>query len=132
MSLNSALQAGVSGLSANSTALSTISNNIANVNTVGFKQGDTEFESLVTSSGGDPSLASGGVMATTSQLIGQQGAPLTEANSPLDLAISGQGFFVTTTQATNLTPTDPRLFTRAGAFSVNNQGYLVNAAGLVL
>jgi flagellar hook protein FlgE len=132
MSLNSALQAGVSGLTANSTALSTISNNIANVNTVGFKQGDTQFESLVTATGGDASLASGGVAATTSQLISQQGPPQTETSSPLDLAISGQGFFVTTTKATNLTATDPRLFTRAGAFGVNSQGYLVNSAGLVL
>jgi flagellar hook protein FlgE len=131
MSLNSAMEAGVSGLGANSAALSTISNNIANVNTVGFKQGETEFESLVTSTAGDPSETSGGVMATSRLLVDQQGQ-LTQSSSPLDLAISGQGFFVTTSQATNVTPTDPRSFTRAGSFSVNNQGYLVNSAGLVL
>ncbi len=70
-------------------------------------------------------------MASTQQLIDQQGQ-LTQTSSPLDLAISGQGFFVTTSQATNITPTDPRSFTRAGSFTVNNQGYLVNSAGLVL
>ncbi|HEY1752188.1 MAG TPA: flagellar hook protein FlgE [Caulobacteraceae bacterium] len=131
MSLNSAMQAGVAGLVANSTALSTISNNIANVNTVGYKQSETDFESLVTSAGEDSSMNAGGVMASNLQLVGQQGQ-LTQTNSPLDLAISGQGFFVTTSQATNLTPTDPRSFTRAGSFTVNSQGYLVNSAGLVL
>jgi flagellar hook protein FlgE len=131
MSLNSAMQSGVSGLVANSVALSTISNNIANVNTVGFKQSATDFESLVTNAGVDSTLNAGGVMATNQQLVDQQGQ-LTQTNSPLDLAISGQGFFVTTNQATNVTPTDPRSFTRAGSFTVNSQGYLVNSAGLVL
>lgn len=131
MSLNSAMQAGVAGLVANSTALSTISNNIANVNTVGYKQSSTDFQSLVTSAGDSSSLNAGGVMASTQQFVGQQGQ-LTQTNSPLDLAISGQGFFVTTSQATNLTPTDPRSFTRAGSFTVNSGGYLVNSAGLVL
>ena len=131
MSLNSAMQAGVSGLVANSAALATISNNIANVNTVGYKQGETDFESLITSTDGDSSENSGGVIATTRNLIDQQGQ-LTQTDSPLDLAISGQGFFVTTNQATNVTATDPRLFTRAGSFTVNSQGYLVNSAGLVL
>jgi flagellar hook protein FlgE len=131
MSLNSAMQTGVSGLGANSAALSTVSNNIANVNTVGYKQSETEFETLVTGTGIDAAGNSGGVLALNRQLVDQQGQ-LTQTSSPLDLAISGQGFFVTTTQATNVTPTDPRLFTRAGSFTVNNQGYLVNSAGLVL
>jgi len=130
MSLTSAMQSGVAGLVANSVALQTISNNIANVNTVGYKQGATDFESLVTDSG-DGTGNAGGVMATTQQLIEQQGQ-LTQTSSPLDLAISGNGFFVTTSQATNVTPTDPRSFTRAGSFTVNSQGYLVNSAGLVL
>jgi flagellar hook protein FlgE len=131
MSLNSALQAGVSGLVANSAALSTISNNIANVNTVGFKQSETDFESLVTDVT-DSSLSSGGgVQTVTQQLITQQGQPI-QTSSPTDLSISGNGFFVTTSQATNVNPTDPRSFTRAGSFTVNSQGYLVNSAGLVL
>lgn len=131
MSLNSAMQAGVAGLVANSTALSTISNNIANVNTVGFKQSATAFESLVTGSGSDASLNAGGVMATTQQFVNEQGQ-LTQTSSPLDLAISGQGFFVTTNQATNVGPTSPALFTRAGSFQPNSQGYLQNSAGLIL
>ncbi len=131
MSLNSAMQAGVAGLVANSTALSTISNNIANVNTVGFKQSQTNFESLVTGTGTDASLEGGGVMASNQQLVNQQGQ-LTQTNSPLDLAISGQGFFVTTSQAASVSPTSPALFTRAGSFQPNSQGYLQNSAGLIL
>ena len=131
MSLNSAMSTGVSGLGANSAALATVSNNIANVNTVGYKQSETDFETLVTGTGVDAAGNSGGVLAVNRQLVDQQGQ-LTQTSSPLDLAISGQGFFVTTSQATNVTPTDPRLFTRAGSFTVNNQGYLVNSAGLVL
>ena len=131
MSLNSALQAGVSGLVANSSALSTISNNISNVNTVGFKQSETDFESLVTDVS-DSSLSSGGgVQTVTQQLVNQQGQPI-QTSSPTDLSISGEGFFVTTSQATNVNPTDPRSFTRAGSFTVDSQGYLVNSAGLVL
>jgi flagellar hook protein FlgE len=130
MSLNSAMQAGVSGLVANSNALSTIASNIANVNTVGYKQSGTDFESLVTSAS-DSSDSSGGVLASTRQLVNQQGQ-LIQSSSPLDLAISGQGFFVTTTSASTVSPTQPALFTRAGSFQVNNQGFLVNSAGLVL
>ncbi|HUO12687.1 MAG TPA: flagellar hook-basal body complex protein, partial [Caulobacteraceae bacterium] len=129
MSLNSAMEAGVAGLSANSAALSTISNNIANVNTIGYKQGDTEFESLVTDGGSADS--SGGVMASVQNLVTQQGQAV-QTSSPTDLSIEGQGFFVTTSQATNVSSTDPRSFTRAGSFTVNSQGYLVNSAGLVL
>jgi len=131
MSLNSAMQTGVSGLVANAAALSTISNNIANVDTVGYKQSETNFEDLVTGTGPQAAANSGGVIAVNQQLIDQQGQ-MTQTSSPLDLAISGQGFFVTTSQASNVTPTDPRLFTRAGSFTVNDQGYLVNSAGLVL
>jgi len=131
MSINDAMQSGVSGLVANSAALSTIANNIANVNTVGYKQSESEFESLVTSEGGSNDSSSGGVAATTVNLIDQQGSSI-QTSSPLDLAIQGQGFFVTTNQGTNVGATSPALFTRAGSFQVNSQGYLVNSAGLVL
>ena len=131
MSLNSAMQSGVAGLVANSAALSTISNNIANVNTVGFKQSETDFESLVTSAASDSPQAAGGVIASSQQLVNQQGQ-LTQTSSPLDLSISGQGFFVTTNQPTNVSTTTPALFTRAGSFQPNDQGFLQNSAGLIL
>jgi flagellar hook protein FlgE len=131
MSLTSAMQSGVAGLLANSTALSTISNNIANVNTVGYKQSDTNFESLVTSNNGNVSDTAGGVAAATQQLVSQQGQ-FTQTDSPTDLAISGQGFFVTSTSAASISSTNAALFTRAGSFLPNSAGFLENSAGLVL
>jgi flagellar hook protein FlgE len=131
MSINSAMLAGVSGLTANSTALSTISDNIANVNTVGYKRHQTDFESLITSQDQGTAFGSGGVLAVSRQLVSQQGL-LTQTSSPLDLSISGQGFFVGTDHATNVTAADTRSFTRAGSFTVDNQGFLKNSAGLYL
>ena len=132
MSLNSAMLAGVSGLAANSAALAAISQNIANVNTVGYKRSQGEFQTLVNSqtrAGG--SYSAGGVMANTRAFVSQEGQ-LQRTTSSTDLAVSGQGFFVTTTQAENVGATDTRLFTRAGAFRVDNLGYLKNSAGLYL
>lgn len=129
MSLNSAMLAGVTGLTANAAALSTTSNNIANVNTIGFKQTQTEFSDLVTASSYNDN--SGGVQALATSYVTQQGL-LQSTTSPTDLAISGQGFFVTTQGTSNLTTTSPRLFTRAGSFTVDSQGYLKNPAGLYL
>ncbi|MFA4940528.1 flagellar hook protein FlgE [Brevundimonas sp.] len=132
MSLNSAMLAGVSGLAANSAALAAISQNIANVNTVGYKRTASEFQTLVnsqSSSGG--SYSAGGVTTNTRSFVSQEGQ-LQRTTSSTDLAVSGQGFFVTTTQAENVGSTDTRLFTRAGAFTVDKQGYLKNSAGLYL
>jgi flagellar hook protein FlgE len=130
MSINSAMLAGVTGLTANASALAATSDNIANVNTVGYKRNQSEFSNLVTASSSQD-YSAGGVQALTTQYVTQQGL-LQSTTSPTDLAISGQGFFVTTTQATGLTATSPRLFTRAGSFTVDDAGFLKNAAGLYL
>ena len=127
MSINSALYTGVSGLIANSSALAAISDNIANSNTVGYKSEDTSFGDIVTNNSLIGDYDSGGVLATTQQLVTQQGA-LTQTSSNTDLAIQGQGFFVTTPSAT-ATVTTPRSFTRAGSFTVDSNGDLQNAAG---
>ncbi|WP_404415670.1 flagellar hook protein FlgE [Brevundimonas vesicularis] len=132
MSLNSAMQAGVSGLAANSAALAAISQNIANVNTIGYKRTASEFQTLVNSqSAVGGSYSAGGVTTNSRAFISQEGQ-LQRTTSSTDLAVSGQGFFVTTTQAENVGATDTRLFTRAGAFTVDKQGYLKNSAGLYL
>ena len=130
MSINSAMLAGVTGLTANASALAATSDNIANVNTVGYKRNQSEFSNLVTASSSQD-YSAGGVQALTTQYVTQQGL-LQSTTSPTDLAISGQGFFVTTQQATGLTATSPRLFTRAGSFTVDSAGFLKNAAGLYL
>jgi flagellar hook protein FlgE len=131
MSINSAMQAGVSGLVANSAALAAISDNIANVNTVGYKRNQVDFESVVTAQTVPGHYSAGGVQAVNQALVSQQGT-VQSASSPTDMAINGDGFFVVTQKAAGLTSSDPRLFTRAGAFTVDSQGYLVNDGGYYL
>lgn len=131
MSINSALLAGVSGLSANSAALAAISQNIANVNTIGYKRTSAEFQTMVNAQSRGTGYSAGGVLATARNYI-SQGGQLQRTNSSTDLGIDGQGFFVVTEKAENLEITDPRLFTRAGAFRVDDLGYLKNTAGLYL
>ncbi|MFN3537108.1 MAG: flagellar hook-basal body complex protein, partial [Brevundimonas sp.] len=131
MSINSALLAGVSGLAANSAALSAISQNIANVNTIGYKRTQGEFQTMVNNQSQGAGYSAGGVMASTRNFISQSGQ-LQRTSSSTDLGISGSGFFVVAERSENLTPADARLFTRAGAFRVDEMGYLKNTAGLYL
>jgi flagellar hook protein FlgE len=123
--------AGVSGLVSNSSALAAISDNIANVNTVGYKRSQSDFMSLVNSQGRNATYSAGGVTAVTRQFVLQQGLPQ-RTSSSTDLAISGQGFFVVTEKPEGLDATDARSFTRAGSFQKDELGYLRNDAGLYL
>src|SRR5450432_3972120 len=100
MSINSALLAGVSGLVANSSALAAISDNIANVNTVAYKRNQVDFASVVTAQSAGR-YSAGGVAGVTHQFVSQQGL-VQSASSPTDLAISGNGFFITTTKPTGV------------------------------
>ncbi len=131
MSINSALLAGVSGLTANSAALAAISQNIANVNTVGYKRTAVEFSTVVNAQNQGAGYSAGGVLGSTRNYISQAGQ-LQRTTSSTDLGIAGQGFFVATEKAEGLDAGDARLFTRAGAFRVDEFGYLKNTAGLYL
>ncbi|HEY3696969.1 flagellar hook protein FlgE [Phenylobacterium sp.] len=131
MSINSAMLAGVSGLVANSSALAAISDNIANVNTVGYKRNQVSFANVVTSQALTGRYSAGGVQGVARQYVGQQGL-IQSATSSTDLAISGDGFFVVGGKGAGLTAADSRMFTRAGSFSVDADGYMKNAAGLYL
>ena len=126
MSIYGALFSGVSGLTANASALGIISDNIANLNTTGYKDTKARFSTLVTSPAGDHSYAPGGVQINPSQNIDKQGL-LQASNSPTDLAITGKGFFVTSSSTT--AGQGETRFTRAGAFRTNDQGFLQNSAG---
>ena len=130
MSISSAMLAGVTGLVSNSSALAAISDNIANANTVGYKKVGVDFASLV-NTGSATAYAAGGVSTETRNFVTQQGTLQSSANVT-DLAISGQGFFVTTNKSVGVTNGDPRYFTRAGSFAVDQNGYLKNSAGLYL
>ena len=129
MSLSGAMLSGVSGLNAQSQALGMISDNISNVNTVGYKTASAAFSTLVTQQTGN-SYAPGGVRSAPVYGIDAQGLLQSSSNST-DLAISGQGFFVLTDSSTP-SATDQRLYTRAGQFTADSNGYLKNPAGFYL
>ncbi len=129
MSLYGALFSGVSGLKAQSQALGMISDNISNVNTIGYKKVNASFSTLVTRQTAG-NYAPGGVRSAPIYDIDRQGL-LQASASDTDLAISGQGFFVVTEQ-TNPLATDARSYTRAGQFKADSEGYLVTPSGQYL
>lgn len=130
MSLFGSLFTGVSALAAQSQSVAIISNNIANVNTTGFKRSEASFSSLVTSSSAAGAFTSGTVTTERIQFVDEQG-PLQQTVSSTDAAITGDGFFVVR-ESSDLTDDVPFLFTRAGQFSENAQGILENAQGFTL
>lgn len=131
MSIYTALRAGVSGLTANSSALAVISDNIANVNTVGYKRGGVDFSALVNAQNSNTTYNAGGVLPLTRQQISLQGS-LEQSRSTTDLAISGEGFFIVSPNSQQLSNGGGVLFTRAGSFTIDADGYMVNAQGLFL
>jgi flagellar hook protein FlgE len=131
MSLYGAMMIGVSGLSANSRALSVSSSNIANVNTVGYKASGNAFSTLLASAVGSGDVSSAGVVANQSQYITQQGG-ITATGSATDLAISGNGFFVVSPSLAASGGSQSLLYTRAGNFTPDSSGNLKNAAGFYL
>lgn len=126
MSIYGAMFSGVSGLNAQSQALAMISDNISNVNTVGYKTSKAYFSTLVTGQTQN-NYAPGGVRSTPLYAVDRQGLVQTSANQT-DLAISGQGFFVVTAQP-NPTSSDVRYYTRAGSFQPDASGYLRTPTG---
>ncbi len=127
MSIFGAMQSGISGLAAQSTAMGAISDNIVNVNTVGYKNNNTAFQTLVTKQVTSSRYSSGGVQPVSKQGINVQGL-LSSTSSSTDVAISGDGFFVVN-QAANPGEGDLWAYTRAGSFDIDNNGYLVNTGG---
>ncbi len=129
MSLYGALLTGVSGLEANSRALSITSSNIANVNTVGYKTSSANFSTYLASTGRSDAVNPSSVQVNASQHITQQGL-LTSTGAATDLAVSGDGFFVVTDNLVN--PSLGTFYTRAGSFTPDAAGLLRNAAGFYL
>ena len=124
MSLYGVMRTGVSGMSAQSNKLSTVSDNIANVNTTGYKRASTEFSSLILKSGSG-NYDSGAVETTVRYAISDAGN-YQFTTSATDLAVQGNGFFVVQD------PNGNNFLTRAGAFVPDSTGNLVNAAGFQL
>ena len=126
MSIYGAMFSGVSGLNAQSQSLAVISDNISNVNTIGYKTAKAAFSTLVTGQTIN-NYAAGGVRSTPLYDVDRQGLIQASA-SETDLAIAGQGFFVVTRDALP-SASDIRYFTRAGQFTPDADGYLRTASG---
>jgi flagellar hook protein FlgE len=116
-------QQGLSGLNAASKSLETIGNNVANANTVGFKQSETQFADVYASSltgAGGSNIGIGVKVAQVSQQFTQ--GNITSSNNPLDIAINGGGFFRMSNGGTVT-------YSRNGQFQLDKNGYIVNANG---
>ncbi len=130
MSLYAAFYASLSGLSANAATLGVIGNNLANLNTIGYKGSAGTFQDLFNASlgalgtqgNGNPiQIGLGTRLGGISQNFGQ--GSFQSTSNATDMAVSGQGFFTLTTKAGG------RAYTRAGNFTVDNQGTLVDPNG---
>ncbi|MFN4154016.1 MAG: flagellar hook protein FlgE [Paracoccaceae bacterium] len=135
MTISSSLNAGVAGLNANATRLATISDNIANSSTFGYKRATAEFESMVINGAqGASKYSSGGVRASSYRLIDEQGSIVGTANA-LDLAVSGRGM-LPVMPAVQMTEggadAQSMLMTTTGSFSMDANGVLRTKSGLVL
>ena len=134
-----ALRTAATGMAAQQLNVEVISNNIANMNTVGFKRQSAVFEDLLYQTLEQPGAQSSdqgnivpsgvqigaGVKAGSVYRITGQGS-LTNTGNALDLAIDGQGYFQV------LMPDGTTAYTRAGNFSANNQGQIVTADGYLV
>jgi flagellar hook protein FlgE len=126
MSLYGIMRTSTSGMSAQAGRLATVADNIANVNTNGYKRASTEFSSLLIESCPTASgYTSGSVLTEVRHAISEQGS-LQNTTSATDLAVRGEGFFVVTDSA------GLPYLTRAGSFVKNEDGVLVNAGGFKL
>jgi flagellar basal-body rod protein FlgG len=130
-----ALHTSATGMAAQESNVSTISNNIANVNTTGFKKARTEFDDLLyetvqeagAKSSGNSEYNVGvqvgsGAKVSATRKVHTQGSPQM-TNNPYDLMVNGEGFFGV------LSPTGDLKFTRDGSFNVDAQGNMVSRAG---
>jgi flagellar hook protein FlgE len=119
-------QQGLSGLNVAAKNLDVIGNNVSNANTVGFKQSQAQFADVYTAAQGGsstPSVGIGTKIATVAQQFGQGNVSIT--SNPLDIAISGQGFF-------QMENKGEIIYSRNGQFQLNKDGFIVNSQGHML
>jgi len=128
MGISSSLFSGISGLATQGNAMSVIGDNIANVNTIGFKASRTTFEDVlsqsVSTASGTSQIGRGTALSDIDTLF-QQGSFESTSNAT-DLAIGGNGFFMVSPKSS-----DTNYFTRAGQFRFDADGYFTNPAGYV-
>ena len=126
-----AINTSVSFLQAAREKLNSVSNNLANAESVGFKESEVTLSPLVTVPPTRNSFTPGGVEPLARQKVDKQGVILRTGEST-DYAVSGAGFFVTTQTARFDAGRDNTVFTRAGSFRVDDRGFLRNSAGYYL
>ncbi|PWC47212.1 flagellar hook protein FlgE [Azospirillum sp. TSA6c] len=126
MSLTSAMYSATSGLTAQSKALASISSNIANSSTTGFKGTVTEFTSYINKTTTVDEQV-GGVIASNTRSVSRQGEIQSSATTT-NMAVNGDGFFV----VSDKTSSGGTYFTRNGSFSTDSNGNLVNSEGYYL
>ena len=132
MTISSALNAGVQGLNVNATRLSTISDNIANSSTNGYKRSVTDFSSLVVNQQAN-NYSAGGVVATTFKDVASTASLISTGNA-LDIAINGNGLIPVTDESgvTQSSAERDFLLLPTGSFSADENGNLRTQSGLFL
>jgi len=122
MPLTGALYSGVSGINTNGNAMNVIGDNIANVNTVGFKGSRAVFSDMLSVEMGGAKIGTGSRMVAADRIFAQGGVEST--NNITDMAIQGNGLFVLKNED------GATFYTRAGQFNLNKEGVLVNPQGM--
>ncbi|MCM2561919.1 flagellar hook-basal body complex protein [Lutimaribacter sp. EGI FJ00015] len=132
MTISSSLNAGVAGLAANASRLASISDNIANSATYGYRRVETDFHSMVLSNSGR-AYAAGGVRTTNQRLIDQSGSLVTTSNAT-DLSVRGRGFLpVARATQVGVGNGDTTMYlSTTGSFRTDADGYLRTESGLTL
>jgi flagellar hook protein FlgE len=130
MTLSDSINTALSGLDADSARLSSISSNVSNSSTVGYKASETEFENMVLGNGSG-SFSAAGVTPVTQMDVSTAGQ-IQSTGVNTDIAINGEGFMVVNSSATPTTGTGNYYLTQAGSFRPDANGNLVNAAGYYL
>jgi flagellar hook protein FlgE len=129
MSLSSALNTSISALKAQSAAISSVSENIANTGTTAYKNSKVTFSSLVAGNVTSAGYSTGGVVYKVSQSVTEQGQIATTSSST-NMAINGNGFFVVSSGVDDLS--SAYKYSRNGDFSTDSDGFLVNSEGYYL
>ncbi len=129
MSITSAMYTGVSGLLANAEGINVIGNNLANVNTIGFKESRMLFSDLLSTSIGNDSQIGHGIQIQKVDNVFSQGS-LESTTNVTDLVIQGNGFFALAGPGAGNTAASSAYYTRAGSFRLDSTGLgLVNPDG---
>lgn len=117
---------GISGVKSNSFGIDITANNIANVNTTGFKYSDAQFKDIfyttITTQSTNPAQGGYGSGAASSQVVFEQGSPVA-SDGEFDVALQGKGFFGVLGADGNA------YYTRNGSFRRDANGYLVDSYG---